>query len=93
MLITGGSGGIGKEAAKVHSLFQPARQRTHTFTHLPRQVLLSKNATVYIAARNSTTGEQAVKELMQATGKAPIFLQVDLADLKSIKAAAQEFKR
>ncbi|KAJ6618474.1 NAD-P-binding protein [Mycena sp. CBHHK59/15] len=71
MLVTGGSGGIGKETAKV---------------------LLSKNAKVYIAARNATTGEQAVKELTQATGKAPVFLKVDLADLKSIKVAAQEFK-
>ncbi|KAJ7485599.1 NAD-P-binding protein [Mycena latifolia] len=56
------------------------------------KVLLSKNAKVYIAARNTTTGEQAVKELTEATGNTPIFLKVDLADLTSIKVAAQEFK-
>ncbi|KAJ6490453.1 NAD-P-binding protein [Mycena vulgaris] len=71
VLVTGGSGGIGKETAKI---------------------LLGKNAHVYIAARNATTGEQAVKELTKATGKTPVFLKVDLADLKSIKAAVQEFR-
>ncbi|KAJ6482235.1 NAD(P)-binding protein [Mycena vulgaris] len=71
VIVTGGSGGIGKETARV---------------------LLTKNAHVYIAARNATRGEKAVKELAQATGKKPVFLKIDLADLKSIKAAAEEFK-
>jgi len=71
VIITGGSGGIGKETAKV---------------------LLGKNAKVYIAARNATTGEEAVQDLAKATGKTPIFLKIDLADLKSVKAAAEEYK-
>ncbi|KAJ7750441.1 NAD-P-binding protein [Mycena maculata] len=71
MLVTGGSGGIGKETAKI---------------------LLSKNAKVYIAARNATTGAEAVQELAKLTGKTPVFLKVDLVDLKSVKAAAEEFQ-
>lgn len=60
--------------------------------HGRAQVLLGKNAKVYIAARNATTGEEAVQDLAKATGKTPIFLKIDLADLKSVKAAAEEYK-
>ncbi|KAJ7621215.1 NAD-P-binding protein [Roridomyces roridus] len=69
--ITGGTGGIGKETAKI---------------------LLSKNAKVYIAGRGVSGGEQAVKELAQSTGNTPIFVKLDLADLKAVKAAAEEYK-
>ncbi|KAJ7321631.1 NAD-P-binding protein [Mycena albidolilacea] len=71
IIVTGGSGGLGKETAKI---------------------LLNKNASVYIAARNAKGGEDAIKELQKATGKTAVFLKVDLADLKSVKAAAEEFK-
>jgi retinol dehydrogenase 12 len=51
------------------------------------------NAKVYVAARNPEKAEAAIKSLRNATGQEAIFLNLDLADLKSIKAAADEFKR
>jgi retinol dehydrogenase-12 len=57
------------------------------------QVLLTKNAKVYIACRDKAKGEAVVGELKEVTGKEAIFLQLDLANLKSIKAAAEEFLR
>lgn len=59
------------------------------------QTLLSRNAKVYIAARDRSKAEQAIAELQGATatkGQA-VFLSLDLADLKSVRAAAEEFKR
>jgi retinol dehydrogenase-12 len=57
------------------------------------QVLLTKKAKVYIACRDKAKGEAVVGELKEVTGKEAIFLQLDLANLKSIKAAAEEFLR
>jgi retinol dehydrogenase-12 len=55
------------------------------------QALLNHNAKVYIAARNQEKAEQAIKDLHEETGKDAVFLKLDLADLKSVKAAAEEF--
>ncbi|KAJ8590565.1 NAD(P)-binding protein [Rhizopogon salebrosus TDB-379] len=55
------------------------------------RVLLTKNAKVYIACRNKAKGEAAIREFKDSTGKDAIFLQLDLANLKSVKAAAEEF--
>lgn len=72
-IITGGSGGIGKETARV---------------------LLAKGAKVYIAARSEEKAQKAIDELKQETGKdSVLFLKLDLADLVSIKASAEEFIR
>lgn len=57
------------------------------------QALLAHNAKVYIAARNKEKCEAAIKDLQTQTGKEAIFLKLDLADLKSVKAAAEEFLR
>ena len=57
------------------------------------QVLLTKNAKVYIACRDKAKGEAAIHELKNSTGKEPILLQLNLANLKSVKAAAEEFLR
>jgi retinol dehydrogenase-12 len=55
-------------------------------------VLLTKGAKVYITSRSSEDGQRAVEELKQATGKEPVFfIQLNLADLLSVKAAAEEF--
>jgi NAD(P)-dependent dehydrogenase (short-subunit alcohol dehydrogenase family) len=47
---------------------------------------------VYIATRSQEKSERAIEELKQDTGKDSIFfLKLDLADLTSIKVAAQDF--
>jgi retinol dehydrogenase 12 len=48
---------------------------------------------VYIAVRNEEKANAAIKELKEQTGKEAIFLKLDLADLKSVKASAEEFIR
>lgn len=53
--------------------------------------LLLHNAKVYLAARNPEKTEKVIKELTEATGKTAVFLELDLGDLKSVKAAAEVF--
>lgn len=58
------------------------------------QALLLRNATVYIGARSVAKGEAAVKSLNEATENSKIFLlQMDLADLPTIKKAVEEFQK
>lgn len=57
------------------------------------QALLEHNAKVYVAARSPEKASTAIKKLQQDTGKVAEFLHVDLASLKSVKAAAEEFNR
>lgn len=57
------------------------------------QVLLSKGAKVYIAARNKTKAEEAIEWLKNETGgKTANFIQLDLASLDSIRKAAAEYR-
>lgn len=53
--------------------------------------LLLHNAKVYLATRNPEKTERVIKELTEATGKTAVFLELDLGDLKSVKAAAEVF--
>ncbi|KAF8500320.1 NAD-P-binding protein [Russula emetica] len=54
------------------------------------RVLLSKNARVYIAARDENRAQKTIDELKEKTGKQSIFfLRLDLADLPSIKTTAE----
>ena len=46
---------------------------------------------MYVAARNPAKAQEAIQELKKETGKDAIFLQLDLADLKSVKDSAAEF--
>ena len=47
---------------------------------------------MYIATRSAEKAQVAIDELKEATGKESVFLlKLDLADLESIKAAAEEF--
>lgn len=57
------------------------------------QALLTHNAKVYIATRSQGNAQQAIAELKAQTGKDAIFLKLDLADLNSVKTAAEEFLR
>jgi hypothetical protein len=54
---------------------------------------LSHNAKVYFACRSETKAREAIADLREVTGKEGIFLPLDLADLPSIKAAAETFMR
>jgi retinol dehydrogenase 12 len=55
-------------------------------------VLLEKGATVYIATRVADKANAVVDELRHSTGKESIyFLELDLANLDSVRAAAAEF--
>ncbi|KAF8595287.1 NAD-binding protein [Ceratobasidium sp. AG-I] len=57
------------------------------------KALLSKNAKVYLGARSKSKADEAIEWLKQETGgKTPIFLELDLASLDSVRKAADEFK-
>ncbi|CAE6380524.1 unnamed protein product [Rhizoctonia solani] len=57
------------------------------------KALLNKNAKVYLAARSKSRADDAIEWLKAETnGKAPIFLELDLGNLDSIRKAAEEFK-
>ncbi|KAJ7838636.1 NAD(P)-binding protein [Mycena olivaceomarginata] len=58
--------------------------------HTVKQLLL-KNATVYLAARSRERGAEAITRLEADTGQKAIFLQLDLADLASVRRAARSF--
>lgn len=58
------------------------------------KLLFAKNAVVYIAGRREDAGQDAIKNLKAAhpDSKGRLeFLQLDLADLSSIKASANAF--
>ncbi|KAI6143904.1 hypothetical protein BKA82DRAFT_4178849 [Pisolithus tinctorius] len=55
------------------------------------RVLLAKNAKVWIACRDATKGKAALDELKEQTGREAHLLQLDLANLLSIKQSAEEF--
>ncbi|KII88444.1 hypothetical protein PLICRDRAFT_176032 [Plicaturopsis crispa FD-325 SS-3] len=53
--------------------------------------LLEHNAKVYIAGRSQTKVDAAIEDLAATTGKRALPLKLDLADSKSVKAAADDF--
>ncbi|KAF8347216.1 NAD-binding protein [Amanita rubescens] len=55
------------------------------------KALLAHNAKLYFACRNESKAREAIAELKEATGNEGIFLPLDLADLRSVKAAAEIF--
>ena len=56
------------------------------------QVLLEHNARVYIAARDRKKSEAAIEELHEKTGGEAAFLELNLANLASVRRAAEEFQ-
>ncbi|TFK40815.1 hypothetical protein BDQ12DRAFT_601199 [Crucibulum laeve] len=57
------------------------------------QALLVHNVKVCIASRTREKVEGAITDLKEQTGKEAYFLELDLADLHSVKATAEEFQR
>ncbi|KAI1135654.1 putative short-chain dehydrogenase [Hypoxylon sp. FL0543] len=58
------------------------------------RILYSKNAKVYIAARSQDKGNKTIEEISKAFPSSKgslIFLKLDLSDLTTIKASAEEF--
>ncbi|KIK68020.1 hypothetical protein GYMLUDRAFT_36831 [Collybiopsis luxurians FD-317 M1] len=56
------------------------------------RVLVARNAKVYLAARSEERAQAAIDDIRQSTGKSNIhFLQVDLADLASVRKAAEQY--
>ncbi|KAG2131788.1 hypothetical protein DEU56DRAFT_739839 [Suillus clintonianus] len=55
------------------------------------KTLLAHGAKVYVAARSQEKAEVAIKDLKDSTGGEALFLKLDLGDLKSVKAAAEEY--
>ncbi|KAG6331483.1 hypothetical protein ID866_7607 [Astraeus odoratus] len=55
------------------------------------RVLLTKNAKVWIACRDTARGEAALKDLKESTGREAQLLKLNLANLRSIKQAVEEF--
>ncbi|KAJ7501838.1 NAD-P-binding protein [Mycena galericulata] len=53
--------------------------------------LLLKNAKVYLAARSPERAAAAIKRLESETKKSAIFIKLDLADLPSVRKAAENF--
>ncbi len=55
--------------------------------------LCQKGATVYLAARSEQRASEAIEKIKKEVSEAKIhWLRLDLADLKQIKGAAEEFK-
>ncbi|KAJ7443634.1 hypothetical protein B0H11DRAFT_1747919, partial [Mycena galericulata] len=55
------------------------------------KALLQHNAKVYIAARGREDTEWVIQELKKVTGQTAIFVELDLADLTSVRHAAEDF--
>jgi len=58
------------------------------------EILYSHNATVYVAGRSETKGQKAIDDIklkVPSSKGQVVFLQLDLADLTTIKKSADEF--
>ena len=74
-IVTGGTGGIGKELVTI---------------------LHQHSATIYLAARSESKAKQLIEELKQANPQSigqVVFLRLQLDDLTTIKASAEDFMK
>ena len=95
MIVTGGYSGVGKETVKVRLYVLALRCviLAEKLTGRCSQAILAKNAQVYIAGRSQDKAAKAIEELKAETGKKALFLMLDLADLRAVKASVEEFLR
>ncbi|KAH8822871.1 NAD-binding protein [Flagelloscypha sp. PMI_526] len=56
------------------------------------KALLEHGARVYLACRDKVKTDAVISALQRTTGKTALFLELDLASLKSVKRAAEEFQ-
>ncbi len=80
-------------SAKKRPKYVFSRSLLILFAQSTVQALLNRNAKVYIASRSKVKADAAIQELKEATGHEPLFLQLDLASLASVRQAAEEFLR
>ncbi|KAI0776358.1 NAD(P)-binding protein [Irpex lacteus] len=55
------------------------------------KILLGRNAKVYIAGRSRAKANEVILELKEITGREALFLELDLADLASVRRSTQKF--
>ncbi|KAH9932807.1 NAD(P)-binding protein [Epithele typhae] len=88
VIVTGGNSGVGFETIRVRSYVFTVLEHPHD---LHAQVLLLRNAKVYMAARASAKTTAALAALHESTGRTAHHVPLDLASLESVKRAADDF--
>ena len=91
-MTVGGNAGIGRETVKVSYHFSPGLHGPIESV-VRCQVLLNRNAKVYMASRDEKKARIAIEELKAQTGKEAIYLELNLANLASVRKSAEEFLR
>lgn len=81
--------GLGKKRSRYYSGDDGTRLKHLLVTY--SQVLLEHNAKVYMAARDRKKAEGAIEELKGETGREALFLELNLANLASVRKAAESF--
>ena len=91
VIVTGGNANIGRETVKVSNT--SSESKPIVLSVVKPKALLVHNAKVYLAARNEQKAMAVIDMLRQETGREALFLLLDLASLKSVQRAAEEFLR
>jgi len=91
IIVTGGNTGIGKETVKVSKMDAPVALFKFTLLYLFRRCCpRTRRCTWRLGVKLK---QAAIADLEGETGKKAIFLELDLADLASVKRSAETFQR